>query len=475
MLQSFFYDEQVKRFLLQFIRIFSNFQVEFGRDADGNKALYQVPIKYGDPSRQAAAINSNNSENTLLSTPQMSVNITDFSYDRERVQDPTYIDKITVRQKEYNDVTNTYTDTQYQAYTIERVMPAPYKMNLKLDIWTSNVEQKLQLLEQILVFFNPVLEIQNTDNFLDWTSLSYVSLENVIWTSRSIPTGTESDIDVATLEFTIPIWLTAPAKIKKLGVVQKIIASVYNSDGNLNSSLQDQNLMGNRMRFAPLDYGLLLINGQARLLHAQEGVINSNNTIGLPVKTNTSLEWLKVINLYGKITNNANITNGISQIRLTKENGLEVVGTIAISPTDPYVLLVTIDPETKPTDTIGNLTAVIDPLKSGPGVNLPVPTAPGIRYLILNDTGNPDPNPSPDETYYPVAWTGTGGMPLIARANDIIEWNGTYWEVMFDSNSVTTLQYVTNSTTGIQYKWTGTDWVKSYEGEYLAGYWSLLL
>ena len=470
MLQSFFYDEQVKRFLLQFIRIFSNFQVQFGRDSDGNKALYQVPIKYGDPSRQAAAINSNNSENTLLSTPQMSVNITDLAYDRERVLDPTFVDKITVRQREYNDVTNTYTDSQYQAYTIERVMPAPYKMNLKLDIWTSNVEQKLQLLEQILVFFNPVLEIQNTDNFLDWTSLSYVSLENVIWTSRSIPTGTESDIDVATLEFIIPIWLTAPSKVKKLGVVQKIIASVFDAQGDLNAALlSDDLLVGNRMRFAPLNYGLLLLNGQARLLHTQEQITESNNSINIPLKTNTSLEWLKVINMYGTIT------NGISQIRLTKENGLEVVGTIAISPTDPYVLLVTIDPETKPTDTIGNLTAVIDPLKSGPGVNLPIPTTAGTRYLILNDTGNPNPNPSPDETFYPVAWTGTGGVPLIARANDIIEWNGSYWEVIFDSNNETALQYVTNSTTGIQYKWTGTDWVKSFEGEYLAGYWSLLL
>lgn len=470
MLQSFFYDEQIKRFLLQFIRIFSNFQVEFGRDADGNRALYQVPVKYGDPSRQAAAINVNNSENTLLSTPQMSVIITELSYDRERILDPTFVDKITVRQREFNDVTNSYTDSQYQAYTIERVMPVPYKMSLKLDIWTSNTEQKLQLLEQILILFNPVLEIQSTDNYLDWTSLSYVSLENVTWTSRSIPVGTENEIDVATLEFTIPIWLTAPAKIKKLGVVQKIIASIFNSQGDLDPSLLgDESLMGNRMRVAPLGYGLLLLNGQARLLNSQEGITDDNETINIPYKTGSNLEWLKVINMYGAIT------NGISQIRLTKENGLEVVGTIAISPTDPYVLLVTIDPETKPTDTIGNLAAVIDPLRSGPGVNLPIPSTPGTRYLILNDTGNPNTNQSPDETFYPEAWLGIGDIPLIAKANDIIEWNGSYWEVIFDSNNVTTLQYVTNSTTGIQYKWTGTEWVKSFEGEYLAGYWSLLL
>jgi hypothetical protein len=34
-MQQFFYDAQVRRFLLQFTRIFSNFQVEYGRDANG--------------------------------------------------------------------------------------------------------------------------------------------------------------------------------------------------------------------------------------------------------------------------------------------------------------------------------------------------------------------------------------------------------------------------------------------------------
>jgi hypothetical protein len=31
--------------------------------------------------------------------------------------------------------------------------------------------------------------------------------------------------------------------------------------------------------------------------------------------------------------------------------------------------------------------------------------------------------------------------------------------------------YVTNLTTGIQYKWDGQQWLKSFEGEYTAGFW----
>ena len=65
MAQTFFYDEQIRRFLLQFIRAFSNFQVEFGKDRNGGSTLQTVPVKYGDSSRMVAGILRENSENKL--------------------------------------------------------------------------------------------------------------------------------------------------------------------------------------------------------------------------------------------------------------------------------------------------------------------------------------------------------------------------------------------------------------------------
>ena len=53
------------------------------------------------------------------------------------------------------------------------------------------------------------------------------------FSNRSIPTGTESEIDVATLNFTMTSF-TFPTKVKKLGVVTQIIASIYNEKtGNI--------------------------------------------------------------------------------------------------------------------------------------------------------------------------------------------------------------------------------------------------
>jgi hypothetical protein len=63
----------------------------------------------------------------------------------------------------------------------------------------------------------------------------------------------------------------------------------------------------------------------------------------------------------------------------------------------------------------------------------------------------------------------------VAQANDIIEYTGTQWQVVFEATAAETVQFVTNVTTGIQYRWTGRTWVKSYEGLYPGGEWSLVL
>ena len=159
MSQSYFYDEQIRRYLLQITRMLSNFQVEYGRDAEGNSDLIRVPVRYGDASRQAQTIIQNNSANSLPSTPMMSFYITGMDYDRGRIQEPYYINKMQVRQRTYDAATDSYETTQGNAFTVERLMPVPYKMTINLDIWTSNTNQKMQLFEQLAVLFNPSLEI----------------------------------------------------------------------------------------------------------------------------------------------------------------------------------------------------------------------------------------------------------------------------------------------------------------------------
>lgn len=310
-LQQFFYDQQIRRYIIQFIRMVSNFQVEFGKDRTGVNALQRVPVIYGDSSRQVAGVIKQGSENYLNSVPCMAVYVNGLTYDRERVQNPSFVGKLNLRERYYDVETGEYTTQQGDTFTVERLMPVPYKLTLKLDIWTSNTEQKLQLLEQICTLFNPALEIQSTDNYIDWTSITYVLLTDVQWTSRTTPQGIDpNQLDIATLTFELPIFISAPALVKKMGVIQKIIASIFDAGGNIEDAIyNDANLLS-RQYITPLDYGIILMGNNVRLVKYYQ-----------PVKNEFGKNVIKEIT--GNV--NANTTVYVDDT-LGVEAGMEVMG-----------------------------------------------------------------------------------------------------------------------------------------------------
>ena len=460
-MQQFFYDEQIRRFLLQFTRIFSNFQVEYGPANSDQATLVRVPVRYGDWTRLAQTVNQDNSASALPSTPLMTFYITGMDYDRPRMQEPYFIDRTAVRQRYYDVNTDSYETAQGNAFTIERLMPVPYKMTLTLDIWTSNTNQKFQIFEQIATLFNPALEIQSTDSFIDWTSLSVVELDQTTWSSRTIPQGTENPIDIMTMRFTLPIWISSPAMVKKLGVVEKIIMSVFDAQGDAVEAIQNSDLLlGTRQKFTPYRYQALLVGNKLQALKYSAVIDEPNASTTLPDQPPSNEFWPAILETYG------GFRPGISQIRLDNQWGTtdQIIATATVDPTDDRFLLLDIDADTVPQNTLAPVDAVIDPLLSGPGDGLPASTT-GQRYLILNDIGNAA-NQFPS-----TAWGA-----LVAQANDIIEYDGSDWIVTFGSTTtVDNIQYTTNVTTGLQYLWTGTSWVKSYEGLYPAGEWSIVI
>jgi hypothetical protein len=448
--------------------MFSNFQVMYGAQGSENESLLRVPVRYGDWSRQAQTVAQNNSASTMPSVPLITFYITGMEYDRPRMQEPYFVSKQQVRQRTYDADSQTYETTQGNAFTIERLMPVPYKMSINLDVWTSNANQKFQLFEQISTLFNPSLEIQSTDNYLDWTSLSVVELERTTWSSRTIPIGTDDPIDIMTMGFSVPIWISSPAKVKKLGVVEKIIFSMYDADGDANEAITNSDLLlGTRQKFTPYRYQALLIGNKVGSQYVYKlqalkysAVVNPTNDNTEPQPSPPSNEfWPAILGSYGEYR------PGISQIRLDDQWGgvNQIIGTITIDPTDARFLLFNPDQDTLPQNTLPPVNAVINPQVSGPGAGLAAAAA-GQRYLILDDIG------ADDASVFSQAWG-----PVAAQANDIIEFTGSQWQVTFDSQTATNVQFVTNVTTGLQYRWTGTEWVKSFEGLYPGGEWSIVL
>jgi hypothetical protein len=218
--------------------------------------------------------------------------------------------------------------------------------------------------------------------------------------------------------------------------------------------------LGTRQLLTPFDYQVLLIGNKLQALKYSAVVDEPNSSTDAPNNPPSNEFWPAILDMY------SGFRPGISQIRLDNQWGTDdqVIGTVTIDPTDERFLLFDVDVDTIPQNTIPAVNAVIDPLLSGPGTGLPVATT-GQRYLILNDIGNVN-NTQPSS-----AWGG-----VVAKANDIIEYDGTDWIVTFGSTTNTAnIQYVTNITTDLQYLWTGSQWVKSYEGLYPGGEWSLVL
>lgn len=490
-----FYDGQIRRYLLQTIRVFSNFVVKFG---DGS--LHRVPVMYGDPDRQAASILRQNSENVVNSTPRISIYITSLDLDRERLSDSTYVGKLHIRERDIEN--GSYTQGQGKNYTVERLMPTPFKLTMKCDIWSSNADQKLQILEQVLVLFNPSLELQTTDNYVDWTSLSVLNLSGVSWSSRTVPAGVDSPIDIATLTLDTPIWISPPVKVKHLGVITNIITSIYSDITNipdryieglgipLTSGTDAMSGLLAQERTTITDYNLQVYGSQAMLLNKSESIVPEEPTLDVPVRQGTPISWPAVLELYpGKFV------NGSSMLFLKQPDGSSVVGTVVVNAFDDTMLEVTWDQATYPlnngidsngniervnidynagntysSDSPGVFHAIVNPQTTTPtDAKLPAVVA-GRRYLLVDDIGHESNEDGAD------AWKGTDNSDLVAKANDIIEWTGTKWNVIFNSNQNTDiLIYQKNIYTGIQYKWDGVSWTKSFEGEYKAGLWKLEL
>ena len=490
-----FYDGQIRRYLNQLIRMMSGFKYK-----TGSGEFVTIPVMYGDISRQAANIIRENSENKIANAPRMGLYVTELELDRNRLADSSYTSKVNIRERAYDSAGQEYLNTDGRNYTVERLMPTPYSLTVSVDIWSSSTDQKLQILEQIFMLFNPSLEIQTTDNYLDWTSLSVVELEGITWSSRSIPAGTESEIDVATLTFKTPIFISPPAKVKRLGVVTDIISRIAGSTDDLVSEgvgtgepgdpigidtggdVSEANIrtgltvlgtgdIERKTQIKDWAYDPLLLGVRKNAYQNLELLVFENKIKLIKRGIVGGKSWTEFITAMPE-----QFEPGITQLRLQRNDWFfEISGTIAINPTDETEATVIWDEDTIPTDTVipgpngdrSKIDFIIDPIRSNPQ-ELGLSQNP--RILLLGDIGDPINEDGAD------AWKNLDGSDFIAKANDIVEWDGSRWYIVFDASdndSSQEITYTTNLNTGVQYKFDDNEWILSFEGEYPQGTWRL--
>ena len=144
----------------------------------------------------------------------------------------------------------------------------------------------------------------------------------------------------------------------------------------------------------------------------------------------------------------------------------------SLNPLNETQMNLTFDVDTIPANTIlGNNRGTVDAIIN-PHTYNPQGVAAGTVYLVLEDIIPGWNTPG----FVGVAdWKNSDQSDFHAVANDIIQWDGAAWSVVFDSTAVTATTYITNIYTGIQYQWDGVQWSKSFEGVYPTGDWRLVL
>ena len=215
MLGTYSYHEIFRRTVVAFGTLFNN--IELRRSTE----VMKVPLAYGPKQKFLARLDQNpdpTNKRVQITLPRISFEINGISYDSTRKVSPTQ--KIRVP-KDVDENRNAF-------------MPVPYNLSFELAIISKNQEDGLQILEQILPYFQPHYNLsvklipdlsETKDVPVVLNSVEYEDdYENNFQTRRAI---------IYTLQFTVKTYLYGPVTDQK--VIKKAITDIY-ADTNTTSA-----------------------------------------------------------------------------------------------------------------------------------------------------------------------------------------------------------------------------------------------
>ena len=216
-LDNYYYNKQFRKHIIQFMAIFTGLKVSVGKN-DFNSAtnLIEVPIIYGSRDRVVEHIFSENTQNKMLRLPILSTNIIDITLATDRLAGQNQ-ERNEIKVKRGGSIPD---DLQHHA----SLKPVPYEVQLEVAINVSNTDQHFQILEQILLLFNPSLQIQVSDNYGDQQSIIEVFLQSVTLDENYAP-GTDDRIISSTMIFSYIMYLSSPVDLRNK-IVKDIQISV---------------------------------------------------------------------------------------------------------------------------------------------------------------------------------------------------------------------------------------------------------
>lgn len=228
--ESYYYDQQLLRYCIQFMAIFSNMRVKVGANATLPSRLIKVPILYGSRDRVVASIKADNTQNKPVRVPTMSAILRNIEMAPDLRKG--------IGQQRRKTVMPLGQEFPNGIQVVQQMMPVPYRAQFELGVYASNTDQHFQMMEQILMLFDPIVQIQIGDDPFDWTIISTVELKGVNW-EENFPASTDNRVIQSTLSFEVPIYLSPPAQFKKNYIADiKVRLGVVAQTVDLNNSFQ---------------------------------------------------------------------------------------------------------------------------------------------------------------------------------------------------------------------------------------------
>ena len=218
-----FYHKKIRNTVIAFGTIFNNVNIK-RLDSSGNPIQnIKVPLSYSPKEKFLARLDAQqdltgDDSSVAITLPRMSFEVTGYSYDGGR--------KLNKNQKITKVTTNADTTKMNSQY-----MPVPYNVNFSLGVYVANSDDGLQIIEQILPYFQPdytvtMIEDRTMDTKRD---IPFV-LNNVDYEDSYTGSLTTSRRIIYTLTFTAKIYLFGP--ISTSAVIKTVSADLYSNTGS---------------------------------------------------------------------------------------------------------------------------------------------------------------------------------------------------------------------------------------------------
>ena len=227
MLGQQFYHETMRKVVVAFGTIFNNINIVRKNNSGAVTQSMKVPLAYGPKQKFLTRLREdpNLNKKVALTLPRVGFEISGISYDPSRKLNS--VQKI----KKTNDSTDGKTLSS-------QFMPVPYNMDFELVVMAKQSDDALQIVEQILPFFQPDYTITLNDNSSMGTTRDVpIILSNVTYADEYEGSFEDRRVITYTLSFTAKFYLYGPVTDQK--VIKSVQVDQY-TDMPVNAPKREQ-------------------------------------------------------------------------------------------------------------------------------------------------------------------------------------------------------------------------------------------